>query len=120
MQCPKCDADMEKVTYENIEVDRCTGCAGIWFDMLEAEKLKEIKGSETIDTGDAKTGAEYDKKQKIDCPKCKTPMIRMVDRSQPRKHFESCTVCYGLFFDAGEFADYKQESVLDFFKGLMG
>jgi len=110
---------MDTVTYENVEIDRCTGCAGIWFDMLEADKLKELEGSEAIDSGDAKVGVEYDKKQKIDCPKCKTPMIRMVDHAQPHIHFESCTVCYGLFFDAGEFSDYKHENLMGFFKKLM-
>ncbi len=27
-------------------VDRCTNCHGIWFDMLEAQQLKTIDGSE--------------------------------------------------------------------------
>ena len=68
MKCPKCGADMEKVTHQAIEVDRCTGCKGIWFDMLEHEHLKAMKGSEAIDTG--------------------------------------------------EFRDYKEESILDFFRDL--
>lgn len=119
MQCPKCNGQMEKVPYNGIEVDRCSECAGIWFDMLEADKLKALQGSESIDTGDPKKGAEMDKKQNINCPKCSTPMISMVDRTQPHIHFESCTVCYGLFFDAGEFSDYKHETLMDFFRDLM-
>ena len=42
MQCPKCSAAMEKVVHEGIEVDRCTGCGGLWFDMLEHEDLKAL------------------------------------------------------------------------------
>jgi len=37
MKCPKCSLSMEKVNYLEIEVDRCTGCEGIWFDALEKE-----------------------------------------------------------------------------------
>jgi Zn-finger nucleic acid-binding protein len=43
---------MEKVTFKDIEVDRCTNCKGLWYDMLEHEELKGLKNSEEIDTGD--------------------------------------------------------------------
>ena len=118
MNCPKCSATMEKVQYESIEVDRCTDCKGIWFDMLEHEHLKALEGSEEIDIGDPEVGKQTNIVDQITCPVCGTRMIRMVDGRQPHIWFESCTVCYGVFFDAGEFRDYKQETILDFFKDL--
>ena len=118
MNCPKCSAAMEKVQYESIEVDRCTDCKGIWFDMLEQEHLKALEGSEEIDIGDPEVGKQTNIVDQINCPVCDTRMIRMVDGRQPHIWFESCTVCYGVFFDAGEFRDYKQETILDFFKDL--
>ena len=118
MNCPKCSAAMEKVQYESIEVDRCTDCKGIWFDMLEQEHLKAIEGSEEIDIGDPEVGKQTNIVDQITCPVCESRMIRMVDGRQPHIWFESCTVCYGVFFDAGEFRDYKQESILDFFRDL--
>ena len=119
MNGPKCDADMEQVTYDTIEVDRCTSCKGIWFNRLESEILKKIEGFEAIDTGDVEVGRKYNKIDHIDCPECHTQMIRMVDAKQPHIWYESCTVCYGLFFDAGEFTDYKEETIMDFFRDLM-
>ena len=119
MECPKCNSEMVKVTFEAIEVDRCANCKGLWFDMLEHEHMKAIEDSESIDVGDAKAGKEYDKTDKIDCPVCKTQMIRMVDNKQPHIRYESCTSCYGVFFDAGEFTDYKAETITDFFKDLL-
>ena len=118
MECPKCNSDMETVSYEQIEVDRCTNCKGLWFDMLEHEKLKAIENSESIDIGDEKVGKEYNKIRKCDCPVCHNQMIGMVDHDQPHIRYEVCTVCFGVFFDAGEFKDYKEETVLDFFKDL--
>jgi Zn-finger nucleic acid-binding protein len=118
MKCPKCNSDMEKVTFEQIEVDRCTNCKGLWFDMLEHEHLKAMQNSESIDVGKAELGKEYDKIDKIDCPVCQTQMIRMVDKDQSHIHYEACTTCYGVFFDAGEFTDYKEETVFDFFRDL--
>jgi Zn-finger nucleic acid-binding protein len=119
MKCPKCDAEMAAIDHEGITVDRCTACGGLWFDMLELEHLKALEGSESIDRGDRRTGKKLNKKADIDCPVCKTRLIRMVDRSQPHIWYEACTRCYGVFFDAGEFRDYKEKTVLDFFKDLL-
>ncbi len=53
------------------------------------------------------------------CPVCDTPMIRVVNQIQPHVWYEGCTTCYGLFFDAGEFLDYKEHTTLEFFKSLL-
>ncbi len=119
MNCPKCEGSMEKVTFSSIEVDRCTGCKGIWFDMLEAEHLKDMKGSEAIDTGDPKLAEKFNEIKHVKCPLCQVDMIGMVDVQQPHIWYEGCPQCYGLFFDAGEFTDYKEETVLDFFRDLL-
>lgn len=118
MECPKCHSAMEAVVYEGVEVDRCTECKGLWFDMLEHERLRERKGSEAIDDGNAEKGKAFDAVDEIQCPKCRTRMIRMVDKDQPHIRYESCGTCYGVFFDAGEFTDLKERSILDFFRSL--
>lgn len=119
MNCPKCESEMEKVSYEGIEVDRCTNCGGIWFELLEAEKLEKLEGSEAVDAGNAKLGKAYNLMDRIDCPLCKTQMIRMVDPGQHHIWFEGCTVCHGTFFDAGEFKDLKHVTVMDVVKNLL-
>jgi len=119
MTCPKCDAEMSQVSYESIEVNRCIRCHGLWFDMLEHEHLKAIAGSEEIDIGDSETGRSFDDLDRIACPGCDTKMLRMVDARQPHIRYESCPTCYGVLFDAGEFRDYKEETVLDFFRALL-
>ncbi len=121
MQCPKCSGDMLKVKYENIEVDRCERCKGIWFDMLEHEDLKKISGSEAIDIG---FGDASIKKRtatdKIMCPKCKQPLINMVVAAQPHISYEACVICYGVYFDAGEFTDFREETFAESWKSLFG
>jgi adenosylmethionine-8-amino-7-oxononanoate aminotransferase/Zn-finger nucleic acid-binding protein len=118
MKCPKCGEDFEEVDYAAIKVDRCTGCKGMWFDMLEHEHLKAIEGSESIDIGDKAVGKKYNAISRISCPACHARMIPMVDVHQPHIWYEACPSCYGVFFDAGEFRDYKERTVLDFFRDL--
>jgi uncharacterized protein len=118
MDCPKCGHLMEPVMYGDIEVDQCTLCRGLWFDLLEHERLKALRGSEAIDTGDPQVGAIFNRDDRIDCPRCGGRMIRMVDADQPHIWYESCGSCHGVFFDAGEFTDYKRHSPADFFRRL--
>ena len=107
MECPKCGARFEQVQVEGETVDRCTGCQGLWFDLEEHEELKAHAG--LLDSGDAALGARHDGNDRIACPKCpNSPLIRMVDPAQPHIRFESCTVCYGRFYDAGEFRDFAE------------
>ena len=118
-RCPKCDTEMEQITHEGVEVDRCTKCRGLWFDNLEHERLAAIGGSEAIDRG-AGRAEEAGRSGRVKCPVCHTQLIDMVVLGQPHIRYESCNVCGGVFFDAGEFADYKQRDLSDVFKRLFG
>ena len=42
MICPKCQADMHKLSTPDAEIDRCSQCNGLWFDMLEHTDVKAI------------------------------------------------------------------------------
>jgi RNA polymerase-binding transcription factor DksA len=39
MKCPKCGHDMKEEKLENVSVDRCTVCEGIFFDAGELEQI---------------------------------------------------------------------------------
>ena len=118
MKCPKCISPMIKVSFQGVEVDRCTDCQGLWFDEFEKDDLLKIKHSEKIDIGDPKVGREFDRVNCVFCPRCETRMVRMAALGQPHIRFEHCIVCAGCFLDAGEFRDLKRHTVADFFKDL--
>ena len=118
MDCPKCDSIMEAVTYHGVTVDRCTECKGIWFPGVEHKILKKMKGSQAIDIGSPELGKEYDELEDVHCPVCDTVMERLTETFQPHIHYESCPKGDGVFFDAGEFTDYKEETLSDFIKSL--
>jgi len=118
IKCPKCQGSLEQIVYAGIEVDRCTECKGIWFDSLEAQELRKVEGSESIDIGDPATGSKLNEKGDINCPKCGTKLTKMVDLKQSHIWYEKCPVCYGTWFDAGEFKDLKEEGVLEVFRDM--
>lgn len=115
MQCPKCQAAMERVTLEGTTIDRCVSCGGLWFDLLEDEEL--LPKAAKLDTGSPEIGAQYNTIDRIKCPVCaNSALLRMVDHRQPHIWFESCPTCHGRFFDAGEFRDLASYSLLDVIK----
>lgn len=117
--CPKCkNSTMATVTFQGVDVDRCPQCKGIWFDLLEERDLLKAKGSEAVDVG-ARAASTNSKAQELQCPKCHTQMISLHDLRQPHIVFEKCSVCYGVFFDAGEFADLKKMSLKEYLRDLL-
>ena len=52
MKCPKCGHGMDVITYGgDVEIDRCTNCQGIWFDIGEADVLKGKWMGDALDIG---------------------------------------------------------------------
>jgi Zn-finger nucleic acid-binding protein len=111
VKCPKCGGTLQLVMQDGIEVDRCDSCGGLWFDMLETERLSKMRNAAAVDTGDAETGEKLNAQGKIMCPRCHTQMIRMVDLHQHH-------IWYDKWFDAGEFRDLQQNTIVDFFRDL--
>ena len=119
MICPKCQESLEVVTFNGIEIDRCTGCHGIWFDHREQDELKKLKGAEVIDIGDEFVGAKHDLIHDVNCPRCETPLHHVIHNGELEIRFERCTECKGSYFDAGEFTDYVAEEIFDEFESIM-
>lgn len=73
MICPKDKTEMKQITKDNVLLDFCPSCRGVWLDRGELDKIvdraiedyqqKEIKLTEKPETGQHKTnflGALFD------------------------------------------------------------
>lgn len=47
-KCPKCDGNLVETDYENIKIDVCDSCTGVWLD---AGELTQIAASEEAKGG---------------------------------------------------------------------
>ncbi len=112
LRCPKDSMYMEKVAAAGMEIDRCAGCGAMWFDALELDKVLEsgqarnyVKqldiGATGRHTGVRALGA-------LVCPRCRSPLIRLVDIKQEHVEEMACTVCGGILLDAGELKDLSE------------
>jgi uncharacterized protein len=113
LKCPKCNGAMQHVRVAETDIDRCTVCQGLWFDLGEAKAVAAAKGAAAVDVGTESRGAEMNNRAVTKCPRCRTRLIQQRDTDQRHIQFESCQVCFGVFFDAGEFKDYQEKDLLE-------
>ena len=51
MKCPKCDVPLAMSERQNVEVDYCPNCRGVWLDRGELDKI--IERGTAMETGAA-------------------------------------------------------------------
>jgi Zn-finger nucleic acid-binding protein len=113
MDCPVCKNAMITFELEDIEIDHCTNCGGIWLDAGELElllgepaKAKHLLNSFKIDI----TSAEKPRK----CPICDKKMSKiLVGVSTPTPLIDKCPKGDGLWFDKNELQNIFDRAKLD-------
>lgn len=48
MMCPNCHAGMKEISRENVLIDMCPECHGVWLDRGELQKLLEVSRTEQV------------------------------------------------------------------------
>ena len=112
---------MRTETYgDEIAVNRCDVCAGLWVKPEALQKMKEAWLAEAVlDIGDPRVGSSLNDLGAISCPEGHGVMEAKADEQQSHIWFEQCSTCHGIFLDAGEFTDLKFNTVMDRVRGLL-
>jgi len=111
MICPTCKSDMIVVEHEDIELDYCTNCRGVWFDSGELELLLEAAGLESPkplldEILNLPEAATPEKKRK--CPICGRKMKKVAIDENGEILVDISPEAHGLWFDGGEVAHLIQ------------
>lgn len=109
MKCVSCSEPMIAVEHENIELDYCPGCSGVWFDAGEVELLLEKMGLESSGLEGLHLALEAKSaERKRRCPICgRNPlwgkrMKKVKLGHEPELLVDVCPEGDGLWFDKGE------------------
>src|SRR5690606_10742877 len=63
MKCPNCDETLLMTMRQNVEIDYCPKCRGIWLDKGELDKLLEYSETQNTDVSyNRHQQQEYDRK----------------------------------------------------------
>lgn len=103
MKCPHCIIEiLIALEFNEVEIDYCTQCKGIWLDSGELELLlgNHEKTKTFLSIGSPAQVPEGEKSRK--CPECDKKMTKESTQSDPPVIFDHCPENHGLWLDAGE------------------
>ncbi len=107
MKCPACNHNMIVIEYDQIELDYCTSCCGIWFDKDEIGLLLGSASADTINRLlNSREVRTAEKKRK--CPTCGKKMKKTKLESSDVL-FDLCPNGGGIWFDGGEINHFTQQ-----------
>lgn len=104
MNCPHDRSVMISLELNEVEIDYCTKCSGIWLDsgeleliLGESEAIREFLASFSI--------SESPREKKLKCPICDKPMDKVICDDEGKVMVDRCPKGDGLWFDKGELLD---------------
>ena len=112
MKCPVCDELMVVLELEEIEIDYCTECEGIWLDGGELELLLE-EASEKEELLSSFKVADNSSETKIRCPICTKKMEKVLVGSGIKILLDRCKNHHGLWFNKGELFEVVKLGSID-------
>lgn len=102
MDCPVCHNPMIVLELDQVEIDNCSSCGGIWLDSGELEQLfgDETKAKKMINS----FNPAADIKENIhNCPICLKKMEKIKTSESPDAVIiDRCPKLHGLWFDKNE------------------
>jgi Zn-finger nucleic acid-binding protein len=114
MDCPVCqESAMITLELDEVEIDYCTKCEGIWLDAGELELLLGEPEKAKILLDSFKIDLESTEKVRK-CPICDKKMQKVaVGSSKPILLIDKCRKGDGLWFDRGELKNIFEKAQLD-------
>jgi Zn-finger nucleic acid-binding protein len=114
MKCPACFNELTQLQVGSLTVDACQGgCAGIWFDAFEMERVDEEQeaAEEPLLNLRRDERLVVDPSRKRECPRCAgIKLHRHFFSAKRRVEVDQCPNCGGYWLDAGELALIRAEN----------
>ncbi|AGY58163.1 zf-TFIIB domain-containing protein [Gloeobacter kilaueensis] len=110
MKCPRCtDYELKTIKADDIEVDQCPHCLGIWFDVSE---LSAVVGRPNL--GEIQLKGKPGGLRTIvplNCPRDGTLMDTVNDVKVGDVQMDVCPQCGGRWLDGGELDRLRQKGL---------
>lgn len=123
MNCPACKNSMVILELNQVEIDYCSACKGIWLDNGELELIFSNSGNKALaDSFSIKKDFNETKRR---CPICKKKMDK-VEFENTGIILDSCSNHHGLWFDNGELkellksAEDNNNKMIDLLRDMFG
>lgn len=123
MNCPVCKSPMIILELNQVEIDFCPACKGIWLDHGELELIfTNVDQNKVSDSFKSKKDFDEAKRR---CPICKKKMDK-AEFENTGIIIDKCVKNHGLWFDNGELNlllktdEEKNDKMIDLLKEMFG
>jgi len=103
VKCPKCKSEtLADFKIEDVVVNRCSSCDGIWFD---AHELTELRAEDAKQVALLRRGSLRERLdgKKGRCPRDAGELLRVYSAVDKTVIIDACPDCRGIWLDGGEF-----------------
>lgn len=103
MNCPKCMTEtLGGFSVQEITVDQCPSCKGIWFD---AQELSQLLAEDARQVATLRRGSENEVADDTRgrCPRDNSALLRVFSSIDRSVILDVCPDCRGIWVDGGEF-----------------
>ena len=113
MNCPKCEADtLGEFSVQGVAVDRCSSCAGIWFDAHELSQLLAEEARHVASSA-PRPCQRRGRRKKGKCLRDGSELLRVYSSIERSVILDACADCRGIWLDGGEFENSLQPAGAD-------
>ncbi len=123
MNCPACKNPMIILELNQVEIDYCTACKGIWLDRGELDLIfSTSEKKEIAKLFSVKNNLDEIKRR---CPNCKKKMDK-VEFENTGIIIDRCSDDHGVWFDSGELksilktAEEQNSKIINMLKEMFG
>lgn len=126
MDCPVCKEAMIVMELDEVEIDHCLECKGVWLDSGELKLLlKDSAARDQLLSSFEPDNTTRERPRK--CPICLKRMEKVLCGTDHKVLIDRCKNKDGLWFDAGELDDVldmgscdKNNNVLNLLRDMFG
>ena len=112
MNCPFCNNPLVILELNQVEIDYCTNCHGIWLDNGELELLLQ-DSEEKMQLLNSFSVNKNSGEKILKCPICRKKMEKVICGSGNKVLLDKCIKDHGLWFNEGELEQVVEMGGLD-------
>lgn len=109
MECPRCNVEMETLEGEDISLQRCAECSGVFIDPGDLNRILLRNGLQVLERLGGKANLE---EMAVSCPECSGVDLTVVEGNDKLGlRYETCESCGGIWLDLDVEPDADLESI---------
>ncbi len=121
MDCPRCSLELTEITRDEVTLQRCSQCGGLWVDSAD---LNRVLLHANLPALSALGGYVNPDEIAGMCPACNVDLVAVEGGDKRSLHYDTCESCGGIWLegpdedDVAETIDWKtaEKEIVGFYR----